>query len=499
MSYEDSGISDSDDEYAEPHHVSVVDAALLSAAEMISARPAAIDEWGFADDDDIQPEPAPVRQAVSAPLTVPVEEHLFSMLAAAMLHDDDGFAKAAEHVGDLDDLPEEALGGAMLRAHALLTKGVHQANLKFEKPAFLKKLLRSRKTIVELLKEKKKTLNTLLAAVSTKGQQEPVIKPLSDKKKKFLVFAPIDSAFSALPGATLQDLLTEEKALVLTTLLHGHVVAGEIDLEKRAVNVQLQTLSGDVIRLADENGLLRIYYKNAVVGTVVNDVQTKQPAVYKTINGTVFVIDRVLVLDSVKIGADGLLVKSAPKKVQPLQAEPLDEDDEGSGTIYEELRGYGAMPEGAEGYGVFPRGVPQVPNNAIPEDGVYAPIPIFSPPDLPNSRDVPQSVQKARGQQNVPAQIAKSTVKPAPPQNPPPTPAPPPMDAKQKINAEFSDDEDDAPVAKSAWFSAPVARSPTVRLTTTPAAPAVAAAKPAAAPAPKKEISDALLARLLKK
>jgi uncharacterized surface protein with fasciclin (FAS1) repeats len=503
MSYDTSGISDSDDEYGDSQHVSVVDAALLSAAEMINAQPAAIgDEWGFADDDnDVQAAPAvvsePVRVSAKA-AAVPLEEHLFSMLAAAMLHDDEGFVKAAEHVGDLDALPDEALGSAIMRAHAMLTKGVHQANLKFEKPAFLKKLLRSRKTIVELLTEKKKTLGTLLSAVSTPGQQEPVIKPLSDKKKKFLVFAPIDSAFGKLAGDLLEDLLTEKKAPVLTTLLHGHVVAGEIELEKRAVDTQRQTLSGDVIRIADDNGLLRIYYKGVIVASVINDVQTKQAAVYKTINGTVFLIDRVLMLDSVKIDANGLLVKSPPKNAPPAQ---VDDDDDESETNYTAINipGYnGSLAEVDDALANNEPTYTSMPPNPL-DNARGQPLPYGAlPATTPDGRS---SSGRPQGQ--------------APPALPPaPAPVqsfPPSIAAQRKIaDAVFSDDEDDATASaapKSAWFSAPATRSSAVRFATPATAPKKAPTKPLTAPAapavavvpPKKALSDELLARLLKK
>jgi uncharacterized surface protein with fasciclin (FAS1) repeats len=65
---------------------------------------------------------------------------------------------------------------------------------------------------------------TLVAAVKAAGLVETL-----KSKGPFTVFAPVNSAFAALPAGTVETLLKPENKTTLTKILTYHVVAGNMD------------------------------------------------------------------------------------------------------------------------------------------------------------------------------------------------------------------------------------------------------------------------------
>jgi len=130
---------------------------------------------------------------------------------------------------------------------------------------------------------------TLVAAVKAAG--------LVDTLKSagpFTVFAPVNSAFAALPAGTVDTLLKPENKAALTKVLTYHVVAGKMDaaaLGKAAMagggSAKLKTVAGGTLTVkasgnsatvTDESG-------NTANVTITDVIQS---------NGVIHVVDKVL-------------------------------------------------------------------------------------------------------------------------------------------------------------------------------------------------------------
>jgi uncharacterized surface protein with fasciclin (FAS1) repeats len=100
----------------------------------------------------------------------------------------------------------------------------------------------------------------------------------------FTVFAPTNSAFAKLPSATLNDLLTNPaKKTDLTNILLDHVVSGEVALNKNG-NTSATTLGTDTVTISTSGETIKVNQENVL-------------DVIKVSNGTIYVIDGVLLLD----------------------------------------------------------------------------------------------------------------------------------------------------------------------------------------------------------
>ena len=97
----------------------------------------------------------------------------------------------------------------------------------------------------------------------------------------FTVFAPVNSAFDALPKGTVEGLLKPEAIKDLTFILEYHVYVGVIG----------ESLLQDGMVLNQVNGK-NVTIKVAPAGTFVNDA--KILASIKASNGVIHVIDKVL-------------------------------------------------------------------------------------------------------------------------------------------------------------------------------------------------------------
>lgn len=110
----------------------------------------------------------------------------------------------------------------------------------------------------------------------------------------FTVFAPTDSAFTAVPAASLDMLLQPANKAVLQKVLYYHVVAGKVSARDLTAKIaagggkaMLNTIAGEQLTATISGGNVMIMGKNGSMGTVTSaDVGQS--------NGVIHVIDGVL-------------------------------------------------------------------------------------------------------------------------------------------------------------------------------------------------------------
>ncbi len=131
---------------------------------------------------------------------------------------------------------------------------------------------------------------TLVAAVKAAGLVDAL-----KGKGPFTVFAPVNSAFSALPAGTVETLLMPENKSKLASVLTYHVVAGNYDMMALQSAIKagngkatLKTLAGGTLT-ARMNGMHNIQIVDA--GGNVANISTYD---VKQSNGVIQVVDRVL-------------------------------------------------------------------------------------------------------------------------------------------------------------------------------------------------------------
>jgi uncharacterized surface protein with fasciclin (FAS1) repeats len=130
---------------------------------------------------------------------------------------------------------------------------------------------------------------TLVAAVKAAGLVETLMGP-----GPFTVFAPVNSAFDALPAGTVDTLLKPENKATLTKILTCHVVAAKAmaaDVMKMAMADggmhEVTTVGGCKLQLSEKDGKVMIKDEAGGVATVtIGDVVQS--------NGVIHVIDKVL-------------------------------------------------------------------------------------------------------------------------------------------------------------------------------------------------------------
>jgi uncharacterized surface protein with fasciclin (FAS1) repeats len=129
---------------------------------------------------------------------------------------------------------------------------------------------------------------TLVAAVKAAGLVETL-----QGKGPFTVFAPTNSAFSALPAGTVDNLLKPENKSALASILRYHVVAGKLDSKEIAKKIkegngkaELTTVAGGKLWASMDGKMLKIWDEKGSAATVtIGDV-------YQS-NGVIHVIDKV--------------------------------------------------------------------------------------------------------------------------------------------------------------------------------------------------------------
>jgi uncharacterized surface protein with fasciclin (FAS1) repeats len=130
---------------------------------------------------------------------------------------------------------------------------------------------------------------TLVAAVKAAGLVETL-----QSAGPFTVFAPVNSAFDALPAGTVEMLLKPENKATLTKILTYHVVAGKWDSKSiaRAIKdgngkAMLKTVSGGTLTAwMDGKDLILSDEKGGKAKVTISDVRQS--------NGVIHVIDAVL-------------------------------------------------------------------------------------------------------------------------------------------------------------------------------------------------------------
>jgi uncharacterized surface protein with fasciclin (FAS1) repeats len=123
-------------------------------------------------------------------------------------------------------------------------------------------------------------LTTLARAVRAAGLTDT----LNDPAASYTVFAPVDRAFDELPAGTLEQMLAEPRA-PLVSLVDYHVVAGRYDVRGLADAGTVTTIGGGTLSIRGEPGSLVI------------DEQQRASVVcgnIPTMNATVFVVDQLL-------------------------------------------------------------------------------------------------------------------------------------------------------------------------------------------------------------
>jgi uncharacterized surface protein with fasciclin (FAS1) repeats len=131
---------------------------------------------------------------------------------------------------------------------------------------------------------------TLVTAVSSAGLIETL-----NGDGPFTVFAPVDSAFAALPPGTVDSLLKPENRGMLTSILTYHVVPGRLDSEALHARV---AAGGGKTELETVNGEKLTVMANGPANLVVEDergaIATISTYDVYQANGVIHVIDDVL-------------------------------------------------------------------------------------------------------------------------------------------------------------------------------------------------------------
>ena len=130
---------------------------------------------------------------------------------------------------------------------------------------------------------------TLVAAVKAAGLVDTLKGP-----GPFTVFAPVNTAFAALPAGTVDTLLKPENKSALTKVLTLHVVPGRLDaaalkamVEDREGVAMLKTVEGESLTVTVIAGVLTITDAKGDMAHVTT------PDVVQS-NGVIHVVDRVL-------------------------------------------------------------------------------------------------------------------------------------------------------------------------------------------------------------
>ena len=129
---------------------------------------------------------------------------------------------------------------------------------------------------------------TLVAAVTAAGLVETL-----KSDGPFTVFAPVNSAFTALPPGTVDQLMKPESRAMLTSVLAYHVVPGRLD--SRALRQRVDA-GGGMAELQTVNGEKLTVRANGPSNLVIEDERGDVATIYDVYqsNGVIHVIDEVL-------------------------------------------------------------------------------------------------------------------------------------------------------------------------------------------------------------
>jgi uncharacterized surface protein with fasciclin (FAS1) repeats len=130
---------------------------------------------------------------------------------------------------------------------------------------------------------------TLVAAVKAAGLVDTL-----KSKGPFTVFAPVNSAFAALPAGTVETLLKPENKATLVKILTYHVVAGNFDskaiakaIQKGGGTASLTTVSGGTLKASmSGSDLILTDEKGGTSKVTIADVRQS--------NGVIHVVDTIV-------------------------------------------------------------------------------------------------------------------------------------------------------------------------------------------------------------
>lgn len=120
-------------------------------------------------------------------------------------------------------------------------------------------------------------LTTLVTAV----QAADLVETLKGEGP-FTVFAPVNSAFAALPEGTVEDLLKPENKAALTDILTYHVVPGRYTSERLRDGMELTTVQGEEIKISYDGSTWMVNNAQILVADIISS------------NGVSFGIDTVI-------------------------------------------------------------------------------------------------------------------------------------------------------------------------------------------------------------
>ncbi|SDM34124.1 fasciclin domain-containing protein [Maricaulis salignorans] len=119
---------------------------------------------------------------------------------------------------------------------------------------------------------------TLVAAVQAAGLVDTL-----KGEGPFTVFAPLDSAFAALPAGEVERLLLPENQAELASLLTYHVVPGRVTSDQLAgQTLSVETVQGSMLAIDATDGV-RVGNANVVQADIL------------TSNGVIHVVDQVII------------------------------------------------------------------------------------------------------------------------------------------------------------------------------------------------------------
>jgi uncharacterized surface protein with fasciclin (FAS1) repeats len=130
---------------------------------------------------------------------------------------------------------------------------------------------------------------TLVAAVQAAGLVDTL-----KSKGPFTVFAPVNSAFAALPAGTVETLLKPENKGLLTKILTYHVVAGNFSSKDIAKAIKKGKGMATFTTVAGGKLTARMQGMNLVLTDEKGGMSTVTIADVKQSNGVIHVIDTVL-------------------------------------------------------------------------------------------------------------------------------------------------------------------------------------------------------------
>ncbi len=144
-----------------------------------------------------------------------------------------------------------------------------------------------------------KDFSTLVAAVKAAGLVETL-----KGKGPFTVFAPTDDAFKKLPAGTLENLLKPESKKTLTAILTYHVLSGTYDAARitkpTAKQYGIKSVEGANVDVDLRKGVM-------VSGATVTKTDIK------TSNGTIHVVDTVMIPRRIKLAMAATALKERAK------------------------------------------------------------------------------------------------------------------------------------------------------------------------------------------